>query len=465
MKETVGKEQKWYEKAAGKRQHKAENVARLSAKGESKKRRTEKEEAFSPKGKKRKPFVPKLSVNIHADTKPMFSLSNVPKDARLILDNFGAIAAETMGLSGKQQTLLPGQIKKLSHQLTDDRGSRRVGYMNDASSVSAYISYFMWWNLVRLVRLFANLPGNAFPLKDGNACLDLGSGPLTVPIALWLARPELRAKKLVFYAVDLSQSALSAGEELYLSIAARTASSSQEPWKIVRVKGSVGTDIKEAASLVTCANVFNELSQTDTMQQDYLAKSYSGIIEKYFKREIEENTSQTVLVVEPGDPHSARLVSLMRDAFIRRGFMPVSPCPHTKDCPMQGRTSSNPSGKWCNFAFETDDAPASLLKFSQNAKLPKERAVLSYVLSRREHSVAKTAQDREETLALRVASDFIRLPELHKSGYYCCSDIGLVLAVDETGVHPKNGDLINTRRPAQGDISRDKKSKALIVRI
>lgn len=464
MKETVDKNQKWYEKASGKKLHKPENVAKHTAKNEAKKQPAKKETAPQEKYKKAV-FQSRASGSYIAKTKPMFSLSNVPNDAKLVLDSFDAIVAETRSLSGKQQTLLPLQIKKLSHQLTDDRGSRRVGYMNDASSVSAYISYFMWWNLVRLVRLFANLPGNAFPLKDDDVCIDLGSGPLTVPIALWLARPELRSKKLVFYAVDLSQSALSAGEEIYLSVAAKTVSREQSPWSIVRVKGTVGTEIKKKASLVTSANVFNELSQTNVMQQDYLAKSYSGTIEKYFGNETGKNSCQTVLVVEPGDPHSARLVSLMRDAFIRRGFEPSSPCPHSKTCPMQGRTSSNPQGKWCNFAFETDDAPSSLLKFSKNANLPKERAVLSYVLAHRGLADKNKPTPQNDSLMLRVASDYIKLPEQHKSGYYCCSDIGLVLAIDITGVHPKNGDLLEIKKPDQKKLARDRKTGALIIGI
>ena len=333
--------------------------------------------------------------------------------------------------------------------------------MNDASLISAYIRYFMWWNLVRLTKLFSNLPENAFDLKDGDVCLDLGSGPLTVPVALWLSRPELRDKKLTFYCMDLSQTALAAGEEIYLSVAARTLKENQEPWKIVRVKGPVGTGIKEKATLVTSANVFNELAQTNEMPPDYQAKKYTGDIESYLSKE----GSQTVLIIEPGDPKSARLVSLMRDAFIRRGFMPVSPCPHSHICPMEGRTTSNPNGKWCNFAFDTEDAPSALLKLSEKSNLSKERAVLSYVLSSRSDEKG-IKQKKNDSLLLRVASDFIRLPDIKKSGYYCCSQLGLVLAVDTTNIHPSNGDLLETKMPARPDkLNRDKKSDALIIEI
>lgn len=474
-------EAKWYEKASGKKQHKAENSAKLKAKNELKKQRKEEKSAkdtkkseFNAKQNKlpKKSFSSSRSTKTNSKNKKtlsalsMFDTKNIPQDSIEILKNFNKIVAQTRNLSGKQQTLLPKIIKNLSHQLTDDRNSRRVGYMNDAGQISAYITYFMWWNLVRLTRLFANLPQDSFKLNDNDVCLDLGSGPLTVPTALWLSRPELRSKKLTFYVLDLSQNVLAAGEEIFLSIVAKTIQPEGEPWKIIRVKGPLGTSIKQKPALITCANVFNELAQTNEMPPDYLAKTYTADIEKYFEKDSAK--AQTVFIIEPGDPHSARLVSLMRDSLIRRNFMPLSPCPHIHACPMAGRTTSTPNGKWCNFAFDTLNAPEELLKLSKNANLTKERASLSFILARREGDSVQKVQlsDNEKTLKLRVASDFIKLPEFHKSGYYCCSDLGLVLALDTTNVQPKNGDLLTVERPANlKSLQTDKKSNALILEI
>lgn len=155
----------------------------------------------------------------------MFAEAAIPAESKKIIENFDEIVERARNLSGKQKVSLYGAIKNLSHQLTDDRNSRRLGYMNEAGYISAYISYFMWWNLVRMTRLFANLPKKAFePLlnPENPVAIDVGSGTLTVVSALWLARPELRSKKITWYCMDLSQSALSAGEDLYLSIAAKT---------------------------------------------------------------------------------------------------------------------------------------------------------------------------------------------------------------------------------------------------
>lgn len=429
----------------------------------------------------------------------MFAESAIPAESKKIIENFDEIVASVRNLSGKQKVSLYGAIKNLSHQLTDDRNSRRLGYMNEAGYISAYISYFMWWNLVRMTRLFANLPKKAFePLSnpENPVAIDVGSGTLTVVAALWLARPELRSKKITWYCMDLSQSALSAGEELYLAIAAKTlrgegeslppashsvvptppsagvpatpqnVTTETEPWKIVRVKGAFGTSIKEKADFVTCANVFNEIIQNNEMPTDFLAKKYTNDILSYLK-----NDDSSVLLVEPGDPHSARFISLMRDALIRRDYEPVAPCPHLQACPMAGRTNGKTTNaygknaKWCNFAFDAESAPVKLLKLSEKAGLAKERASLSFVISKKSAEPAKAPKNQTaEKTFIRIASDFIRLPELHKSGYYACSEFGMLLAIDESHIQPKNGELLQIKTP-EDLTERDKKSGAIIIRM
>ena len=392
--------------------------------------------------------------------RPLFSAEAIPADSREILEHFDRVAGDVLHLSGKHRVQLGGAIQRLSHELTDRRAARRLGYMNDSGTVGAYISYFMWWNLVRLTRLLAPLPKSAFPLADGDVLLDVGSGPLTVPIALWLARPELRAKKLTVYCMDLSQTALASGEELYLAVAAKTMGAGESPWNIVRVRGELGTHIKEKVALVTCANVCNELLQTSTMPPDFLAKKYSGELLSYIDAGRDD---AGILLVEPGDPFSARFVALMREALLRRSFVPIAPCPHAAACPMTGNAKKG--GKWCNFAFAADDAPAALQRLSAKAGLPKERAVLSFVFAKKgEGESAADGARPKKRIALRVTSDFIRLPELRKSGYYACSELGRVLAVDKTQVRPRNGELLSLAYPADTSL-RDKKSGAVMIEI
>ena len=206
---------------------------------------------------------------------PMF----LTKQPLAVEEKFDEIIEGVRPLSAKQRTLLSKDIASLSRSLTSERGERRMGYMNETTALTAYAHYFSWWNLVRLVRLFSGFGEDAFPLADGDYCLDIGSGPLTLPIALYIARPELRAKKLTWYCLDYSQNALSLGEDLFLSVAARLGGEST--WKIVRVKGGLGTAIKHRAALVASANMFNELLGEGEQNLELAAKKYALALMNY----------------------------------------------------------------------------------------------------------------------------------------------------------------------------------------
>lgn len=433
--------------------------------------------------------------------------SAIPKDAADILNNFDEIIQHTLPLNSRQLCQLPENIRKLSHQLTDERTARRVGYMNEAAALSAYIRYFMWWNLVRLTPLFAGFASSgsitadkdaALPsspagdasarLHDGDFCLDCGSGPLTVPIAMWLGCPELRKKKLTWYCLDLSQTALSQGEDLYTAVAARTAATTpdQQLWQIIRVKGAVGTEIKKKAAFISCANMFNELFWNAEAPLEQLVKKYSNQLLSY------ATPDAALLLVEPGVPRAARFVSLFRDFLLRKGFSVLAPCPHTGTCPMDGRKG----GKWCHFVLETDNAPARLKKLSAAAGIPKDRASLSFVYAVRsevtetspeaaatgnqvlkaspalsEKAAAKSgktgksaASPATSIMQLRIVSDAISL--YNKTiGRYSCSEMGLSLAIA-----PENalmsGDIVSVDR---GTLSKkpdiDRKSGAVKIKL
>ena len=428
-----------------------------------------------------------------------FSTKPIPKDSLAILNDFDKIIQENRPLNSKQIQQLPDNIRELSHQLTDQRADRRLGYMNENTKLSAYVRYFTWWNLVRLTRLFANLPANAFPQNDG-VCLDLGSGPLTVVTALWLARPELRSKKLTWYCLDISQNSMTLGEDVYYSVAARTIAKSmadekyeadsnatqnslapESCWKIIRVKGSFGTQIKEKADFITCANMFNELDQAGDMPPEFQTKKYFDQLNVYSTKDAR------FILIEPGVPKAARTISLLRDRFIRTGKKILAPCPHATECPMNGfKAYTGSSHKWCNFAFSTEDAPARLQKLSDSAKLPKERATLSYVcavpeddtqtmaplneLSRKENAVPKNDLSAEkDTMQIRVVSDSFRLPG-NRTGVYACTKFGLTLIAQQNAGENQSalssGDLLEVKIKTPVDSLRtDEKTGAKVIAI
>ena len=106
--------------------------------------------------------------------------SKLPEESQKIIETFDEIVQRVKPLNSKQLYRMPETIKELSHLLTDDRNSRRAGYMNDVPTLSAYIRYFMWWNLVRLSPLFAGFETNPQSkqvfqnLPENPVFLDLG---------------------------------------------------------------------------------------------------------------------------------------------------------------------------------------------------------------------------------------------------------------------------------------------------
>lgn len=412
-----------------------------------------------------------------------FSSKAVPKDAQKVLSEFDKIIQENRPLNSKQIQLLPDNIRELSHELTDRRADRRLGYMNENTKLSAYVRYFTWWNLVRLTKLFSNLPEEAFPTEDC-ICLDLGSGPLTVISALWLARPNLRKKTLTWYCLDVSQNSMIFGEDLYYSIAARTQSKAIENeetekcWKIIRVKGSFGTQLKEKADFISCANMLNELDQAGDMPPEFQTKRYFDQLQIYSKKEAR------FILVEPGVPKAARTLALLRDRFIKSGKQILAPCAHALDCPMNGfKAYTGSSHKWCNFAFSTEDAPARLQKLSDSAKLPKERATLSFLCAIQKNEMQKNeftssnTFNSENTLLVRIVSDPFRLPG-NRTGVYACSKLGLTIIAQNASIKDKadendkkkpdtvleSGDLLEVKiKTPVNSLKTDEKTGAKII--
>lgn len=393
--------------------------------------------------------------------KNMFDFGKMPEDAVKVLENFDEIVQSVRPLNSRQMQGLSKDIRALSHQLTDERSSRRLGYMNANQELSAYIRYFTWWNLVRLTRVFSNIPADSFSLNDGDVILDIGSGPLTVVSALWLSRPELRNKKLTVYAMDISQGTMAAGEDLYLSIAAKAFPSDENAmphWNIIRVKGEIGTSIRKKANLITCANMFNELYNKEHEKPEKIADAQIQNLLLY----ADERCS--FFIAEPGMPVAGRFISLMRERFIKSGYYIVAPCPHQGVCSMDGNHARyGGSAKWCNFSFSTENAPKKLLKLSEAAGIPKERAVISFIFAGEKKPAAKT-EENPEILSVDVVSDPIFLPP-RSAGFYCCSQKGMVLVVNAGGKRLKSGDKLKMSMQKSTDIlEKDKKTGALLIK-
>ena len=93
--------------------------------------------------------------DLQPDRQSLFDSSKLAPDAVKIIEEFDQIIQGVRPLNSRQLQQLPDNIRSLSHQMTDDRASRRLGYMNENVQLSSYVRYFTWWNLVRLTRLFS----------------------------------------------------------------------------------------------------------------------------------------------------------------------------------------------------------------------------------------------------------------------------------------------------------------------
>jgi hypothetical protein len=390
------------------------------------------------------------------------NLFNPPEaETRKVLDNLLVCIDKDFPLPRRFRLGLPGDVADLSRLLTSERGDLSASYLGKPNLLSAYLRYFLPWNVYRLCKL---LPGLPLGLADGDAVVDLGSGPLTLVLALWISRPDLRKLKLEFRCLDRTGAALESGKKIFDALVQPGTS-----WTIktirseIRRNGTLSAQIHgEKAQLVTAVNLYNELFQdlspVDSGGLDRLTQQHARLLASL------AHDRGSILVMEPGIPRSGEFISVFRKALLDNGYVPVSPCPHVEACPLPGGriVSGKNSGraKWCHFAFETGDAPADLHKLSAAAGIPKERAVLSFILAG--NGIDTKTAEMNSGLKIRVISDAFALPN-YCFGRYGCSSKGLTLISGAKPVLEKNdsGNLLDMK--LTGKEGRDQKSGALVI--
>ncbi len=345
-----------------------------------------------------------------------------------MLEPIPSLIEKTFPIPGRFKSKLPSDIAELSHLLTNKRGNRSLSYLTRPNFLSAYLHYFLPWNLYRLCLLLPTLNIN---LQAGNSITDLGCGPLTLTSALWLSRPELRNLPLEFNCIDRSGPVLEAGKKFFAALC-ESADCKNVLWKINPIKEDIdirqkGAKKRKPAALVCSVNMFNEiyenLSHNDTEGLRQTAKNAAKTLCN------EAAKDAPLLIVEPGVPQSGKFISLLRDALMDLGHSPSSPCTHTAACPLSGGATKMIKGRnwidtkkrWCHFAYETADTPKELRKLSAAAKLPKERLVFSFLF---------TGSPMAKKGEARIISDAFPLP-YNRFGRYACCEQGLILVTGE----------------------------------
>jgi SAM-dependent methyltransferase len=361
----------------------------------------------------------------------------LPAEAAAQLERLGAVLAAVRPLKAKHLRDLPQAVSELSHALTDERGSGfSPDYMASPRFLTAYLSYFLPWNLYRLTRLFSGL---ALDLADGARITDLGSGPLTVPLALWLARPGLRGRALSFTCLDKSVGAMKAGLAIFHGLAG------ESPWRFHLVSGPATRLPRETADLVSAAFVLNEIAPPGRGRQ---APDLERLAEQLARG---LSPHSRLLVAEPGTRLAARRLSSLRHALIEHGISPLAPCTHAANCPLPGTGQSG----WCHFNFDTMGAPNWLASLSAKAGLTKRNISLSFL------AAAPGPIAGAPTMVRAVSEPFPLAGERY--GVYGCAEPGLVLLAGTRERLPRPGEALTPAWPESPQ--RDAKSGAAVIEV
>ncbi len=415
-----------------------------------------------------------------------------------LLERLDEAIDEVAPLQPKHRASLRGDIRQLWEDLTSDRENRPADYLGNPASLSAYLRYFLPWNVYRLTSILSNAD---FCLPDRAVVVDIGSGPLTFVMALWIARPELRELPLTVYCVDRVERVMETGLAIFETLCLRNGFP-VPPWRIELRKEGFGVPLPERAHLLAAANVFNEFFWKDRSTIGEKAIETAHTLLSYLRQD------GSLFVMEPGDPRSGALISALRAGLIAEGASPLGPCPHAYSCPFPGifrglspheAPQHHPKGDpniapsryhlhpvvmprkrdkfpWCHFGVDADGAPAWLRARSEEAGLPKERAVFSYLWAARgvlARPVAAPVVDQHPSererraravnhgILVRVVSEPFALPD-GSFGQYGCSNLGYSMLRRAHDAEPfEPGDLLEVQAsPVQRN---DEKSGAVIL--
>lgn len=297
-------------------------------------------------------------------------------DCRQDLARAVRVIVESTPLSPAHRRDLPQAVRDLSRMLTSERDLADQPYWSSPRLLTAYCRYFLPWNLHRLAWL---LPGLRLPLAPKQRApgtspeevviLDLGSGPLTLPLALWVACPEFRRLPLRFICVDVAPHPMNVGRTIFQALAGETL------WRFELRRGPLEAALgafKGKVRLILAGNVLNELPPP---RRGSLQERMEGLARLLASR---LEADGRVLSVEPGTRLGGRVIAALRQAALEQGLTPEAPCPHAGPCPMLGPRATG----WCHFSMLTTGAPPELLGLTRRAALEKRSLSLSCLLLR-----------------------------------------------------------------------------------
>lgn len=410
------------------------------------------------------------------------------EDFQKALDLLPKALEKVWRVPASKKKYLPNDIADLSRLLTRGRSELNIPYWHKAANLSAYLYYFLPWNIIRLGFLFSSLPlprpkeaGGALPVL-----LDMGSGPLALPIALWLAKKDWRDLPLQVLALDSAKQPMDAGRDLFYALAELMgekawpvqcrAGTAERPLAALQTLSGKNHDEKFYPWLLSEANILNELiSKSPTRDEprkhrdefgedeyddeygddDECANSLLGrLLHSWTPVWRGSPGKPLALFVEPGTRLGGDAIMNLRKCALRLGLEPLAPCAHANSCPLLGKTRSKGSQaeSWCHFTFSAMSAPQWLKDLSREAGLEKNSLSLSILLLGEEGSAPRSKSD------VRVISQPFRVPGLKGEARYGCGASGLRLL--ENAAWPASGSLVSAR--IKEPLQKDRKSGAII---
>ncbi len=369
--------------------------------------------------------------------KDLFTRPNIFTQSAL--NAMGLAIKDALELKNIQKKSLKKDICDLSALLTSERTELTTPYWTLPALTNAYIHYFMPWNLVRLCQLFPSL--DLADVEDGDYVLDMGSGPLTCIIALWIARPDYRNKKLNIIATDVSLKPMEIARQILENLAHLL----EVPllWNISLYKQSYSqalakktTVLPQKAKLILSGNILNEVETRQKLQDTELQE----LFEKYalsIKDLLDDRGSY--IAIEPGTRQGGRLVSLLRKESIKNSLYPHAPCTHIQKCPFRERKHAK---SWCHMQCPAF-APAWLKDLSAIAGFKRENLSISFVQ-------LKAYEVSYPSTTARLVSNPIKVPEYGLS-HYICTHTGLMLLASTEDAHLPLSCMVSFNRSEKFD--------------
>ncbi len=403
--------------------------------------------------------------------------SQPDKDFQKALELLPAAIEKVWRIPASRKKNLPEDIADLSRLLTKGRSELTLPYWHKAANLSAYLYYFLPWNIIRLGSLFSSLPLPEPHEIEGRqpVLLDMGSGPLALPIALWLARKEWRNLPLQVLALDNAKQPMDVGRDLFSALAELMG---EKAWPVFCYGGSAerpvaalqtlqGKNEKIYPWLLSEANILNELiskspargeGSDDDEEEDEDFECENSLLGRLLNAWIpvwnNSPAGPLALFIEPGTRLGGDAIMNLRRCALRLGLQPLAPCTHSNRCPLLNKTrhKGSQAESWCHFTFPASTAPDWLKRLSRESGLEKTSLSLSVLL----------LWDKNPALlpksATRIISQPFRVPGLRGEARYGCGALGLELL--ENAVWPVSGTLTSAQKKIP--LQTDKKSGAII---